>query len=482
MKPDSLIALAPFLVMTVTAVTAMLAIAIRRNFALITGIAGAGIVISLLSLVPARHQSPAQVTALLRIDDYALFFIALLLLAGLAVLGLCHDYFKGREGENEELPILLLTALLGGSVLAAGNHFAALFLGLETLSISLFTLIGYPVYQLRPLEAAIKYLILSGVSSAFLLMGIAFLYAQSGELSFGGISRFISSQPAMNPVILGGIILVVVGLGFKLSLVPFHLWTPDVYEGSPAPVTAFIATVSKGAVFVLLLRLFTETDGYAYAPLRSVFGFLAVLSILAGNLLALLQTNIKRLLAYSSIAHMGYLLVAFIAGASIEKSLVVESVSFYLVAYFITTLGAFGVVSALSSAQQEAGDIVLLHGLYWRRPWLAGIFTLMLLSLAGIPLTAGFIGKFYIFTSGADGRFWGLLAAVVIGSGLGLFYYLRVIVAMSADERRIASDKVPIEHVSIMTLGILSLLLVWLGVFPDRLIQYLHALGDTFSR
>jgi NADH-quinone oxidoreductase subunit N len=484
MKLDSLIALAPFLAMTVTAVAAMLAIAIRRNFALINGITGGGIILSLLSLAPSWHKSPAQVTALLRIDDYALFFIALLLLAGLAVLGLCHDYFREREGENEELPILLSTALLGGSVLAAASHFAAFFLGLETLSISLFTLIGYPVNQRRPLEAAIKYLILSGVSSAFLLMGIAFLYAQSGELSFSGMGRFISSQPAMNTVMLSGIVLIVAGLGFKLSLVPFHLWTPDVYEGAPAPVTAFIATVSKGAVFVLLLRLFAETDSYAFAPLRSVLSLIAVLSILAGNLLALLQTNIKRLLAYSSIAHMGYLLVAFIAGTTVTRPLVVESVSFYLVAYFITTLGAFGIVSMLSTPDRETADIAALRGLFWQRPWLAGSFTLMLLSLAGIPLTAGFIGKFYIFTSGADGRFWGLLSAVIVGSGLGLFYYLRIIVAMSMDVENSEPEpeKIPIERLSVLTLAILSLLLVWFGILPGHLIHFIQSMADTFNK
>jgi NADH-quinone oxidoreductase subunit N len=482
MNLDSLIALAPFLAMTATAVAAMLAIAVLRNFALINGITGCGLVLSLISLAPAWHRSPIQVTPLLRIDNYALFFIALLLLAGLAVLGLTHDYFKEREGQNEELPLLLVTALIGGSVLTASSHFAAFFLGLETLSISLFTLIGYPVKQ-RPLEAAVKYLVLSGVSSAFLLMGIAFLYAQSGELSFNGIGRFISAQPAPNIVILSGIVLIVTGLGFKLSLAPFHLWTPDVYEGAPAPITAFIATVSKGAVFVLLLRLFVESGSHAVTPLRWVLSFIAVLSILAGNLLALLQTNVKRLLAYSSIAHMGYLLVAFIAGATLAGPLAVEAATFYLVAYFITTLGAFGVVSVLSKPDQEADDIAVFRGLYWRHPWLAGTFTVMLLSLAGIPLTAGFIGKFYIFTSGAEGHFWGLLAAVIVGSGLGLFYYLRIIVAMSMDIDGVAKpEKMPIAKVSAWTLAILGILLIWFGIFPQHLILYIHSVTDAFSK
>lgn len=482
MTIDSLIALAPFLTLTLTAVAAMLAIAIRRNFALINGIAGSGIVFSLLSLAPAWRRSPAQVTALLRIDDYALFFIALLLTAGLAVLGLCHDYFKEREGQNEELPLLLTTALLGGAVLAAGSHFATFFLGLEILSISLFTLIGYPVNQRAPLEAAVKYLVLSGVSSAFLLMGVAFLYAQSGELSFSGIGRFIAAHPAMDAVLLGGILLIVAGLGFKLSLAPFHVWTPDVYEGAPAPITAFTATVSKGAVFALLLRFFAETGSFAYVPLRSALSFIVILSILAGNLLALQQTNVKRLLAYSSIAHMGYLLAAFIAGASLARPLAIEAAVFYLVAYFITTLGAFAVVSILSTPDREAADIVLFRGLFWRRPWLAGAFTAMLLSLAGIPLTAGFIGKFYLFASGAAGQAWGLLAAVVAGSGLGLFYYLRVIAAMSMGVEITEPENMTVARVSACTLAILSLLLIWLGIFPQQLILPLHSVAAALGK
>ena len=481
MTLDSVIALSPFIAVTVSAIIVMLSIAIKRNFGLVAALAGGGIVLSLLLLVPASRLTPMQVTSLFRIDDYALFLVALLLLAGLVVLGLCYDYFKEEVGENEELPLLLLTALLGSGVLVASSHFAAFFLGLETLSLSLFTLIGYPHHKGRPLEAAVKYLVLSGVSSAFVLMGIAFLYAQSGELSFSGIGRFIGAESAPNALTLGGIAIVLSGLAFKLSLAPFHLWTPDVYEGAPAPITGFIATVSKGAVFVFLLRLFVSTGSYSLLPIQNVLSIIAMFSIFVGNLLALLQNNIKRLLAYSSIAHMGYLLVAFIAGASIAKPMVVEAVTFYLVAYFITTLGAFGVVSVLSTPHQEAGDLRMLNGFFWRRPWLAGAFTLMLLSLAGIPLTAGFMGKFYIFTSGADGRLWALLAAVIVGSGFGLFYYLRVIVVMSRNsEKAYQFNEWHGTWISRTLLAALCLLLVWFGVFPESLMQCIAAI-DSLS-
>ncbi|HEY8160422.1 MAG TPA: NADH-quinone oxidoreductase subunit N [Methylobacter sp.] len=476
MNSQQLIALAPIITLAGTAIAVMLGIAVRRSFILSFSIAAVGIIASLIALGIVWRASPVQVTLLLRMDAYALFYIALLLSAGLAVLGLCYDYFKACEGENEELPLLLLTALLGGAVLVGSNHFASFFIGLEMLSISLFVLIGYPLNQVRPLEAATKYLVLSGVSSAFLLMGMALIYAQCGELYFSDIGRYIASRPDMNVTVFSGIILIVAGLGFKLSLIPFHLWTPDVYEGAPAPITAFIATVSKGAVFALLLRYFISTDSYAYTPLLNVLSLIAGLSILGGNLLALLQNNIKRLLAYSSIAHMGYLLVAFIAGGRIPSVWVVESVSFYLLAYFITTIGAFGVVSVLSTPQMEADELSEYRGLFWRRPWLAAVFTLMLLSLAGIPLTAGFIGKFYIFTDAADGQLWGLLSAIIVGSGLGLYYYLRIIVVMSMNIET-TEIKPAYDWVSTALLAILTIVLIWFGVYPNLLVDVIQALS-----
>jgi NADH-quinone oxidoreductase subunit N len=465
MNTNFFIALAPLLMLAGTAIAVMLAIAIRRNLLLAFLMAAAGIVVSLIAL--AAGWQP-QAGLLLLLDSYARFYMAMLLFGGLVVLGLCFDYFKFREGQNEELPLLLITALLGASILVCSNHFASFFVGLEMLSISLFVLIGYPINQVRSLEAAIKYLILSGVSSAFLLMGMALIYAQCGELEFSLIGGYITSRQDINPMVFSGIVLIVSGLGFKLSLAPFHLWTPDVYQGAPAPITALIATVSKGAVFALLLRYFISSYSYDFSPLMTVFSFIAVLSILGGSLLALRQNNIKRLLGYSSIAHMGYLLVAFIAGGRVSVGLAIESVTFYLLAYFITMIGAFGVVSVLSM-QAEAEDISYYRGLFWRRPWLAAVFTLMLLSLAGIPLTAGFIGKFYIFAAAADGRLWGLLITTITGSGLGIYYYLGIIAVMSSGTETEAMK--PAQYpVSNVILAVLTMLLVWLGVYPDVLI------------
>jgi NADH-quinone oxidoreductase subunit N len=251
------------------------------------------------------------------------------------------------------------------------------------------------------------------------------------------------------------------------------MWTPDVYEGAPAPATAFVATVSKGGMFALLLRLFTQLDVHASSALLLVFGLMAVASMFVGNLLALLQSNIKRILAYSSIAHLGYLLVAFLASGGLATT----AVTFYLVAYFVTTLGAFGTVTVLSVRERDADRLDEYRGLFWRRPWLAGIFTAMLLSLAGIPLTAGFVGKFYLVAAGVGSTLWPLVIILVVTSTIGLFYYLRIIFAMyghppQAAEPSIAASSLPLA--GSLVLAALTLVLVWLGVYPAPLIELIQ--------
>ena len=227
---------------------------------------------------------------------------------------------------------------------------------------------------------------------------------------------------------------MLVTVGFKLSLAPFHMWVADVFEGSPAPVAGFIATVSKGSVFALILRYFTILDIHSAHSLLLVFTIIAMVSMFVGNLLALAQRNVKRMLAYSSIAHMGYLLVAFLASGPSAP----VAVTFYLVAYFITTLIAFGTISALSENARDAADLDDYRGLAWRRPWLAAGFTISLLSLAGIPLTAGFIGKFYVVMAGAESGLWMLIGALVINSIIGLFYYLRVVATLFSPQPLVA--------------------------------------------
>jgi NADH-quinone oxidoreductase subunit N len=267
--------------------------------------------------------------------------------------------------------------------------------------------------------------------------------------------------------------MIIVGFGFKLGLVPFHLWTPDVYEGAPAPVTAFVATVSKGAVFALLLRYFTVIELHSSGALGVIFTGIAIASMFTGNLLALMQNNVKRVLAYSSIAHLGYLLVAFLSAGAMRPT----AIAYYLVAYFITSLGAFGIVSMLSGSERDADMREDYRGLAFDRPWLAGVFSAMLLSLAGIPLTAGFVGKFYVAAAGAGSALWILLVMLVINSAIGLFYYLRILFVLyshPAEHEGGLPAAVPASFGGSLALAVLTVLLVWFGVYPSPLIEIIQ--------
>ena len=476
MASEDFIALLPLLVTALSSLGVLLLAAFHRDHRFVAVVTSLGLAVAFFTLPVAAGVAPRQVTPLLRIDAYALFYAGLILAASLAVTILSYGYLEKQEGQREEFYALLLFATLGAMTLAAASHFAAFFLGLELLSVSLYVLIAYVRTDGRPLEAGIKYLILSGTSSAFLLFGMALIYFQSGTMEFVRTAA-LAGTAAFPSTVLVGLMLILTGVGFKLALVPFHMWAPDVYQGAPAPVTAFVATVSKGAMVALLLRYFVEIAAFRSEMLWWAMAGIAVLSMFAGNLLALLQDNIKRLLAYSSIAHLGYLLVAFLAAGPLAA----EAVTFYLTAYFITTLGAFGVVSVLSKPGSEAESLDDYRSLFWNRPWLAGVFTIMLLSLAGIPLTAGFIGKFYVIAAGVESSLWVLIVLLVGNSVIGLFYYLRVIVIMAADGRRGVrpADTTQAPQVSYadgLVLAALSGFLLWLGLYPAPLIRLVQTI------
>lgn len=479
MTIDDIFFLLPFITLAAAALLVMLSIAFYRCHILSALLTLIGIALSFATLLNTYPVLPHQITTLLILDRYAFFFTGLILAASFIVVVLSYGYLKKHEGNNDEFYILLLLAILGSAVLVASSHFASLFLGLEILSVSLYALIAYLRNSDRSIEAGIKYLILAAASASFLLFGIALVYAELGTMSFAGIaSKIIDTR---NVLILAGISMIIVGVGFKLAVVPFHMWTPDVYEGAPAPVTAFIATVSKGAVFALLLRYFTLIDVTLNSSLFLIFTLIAIASMFFGNILALLQNNVKRILAYSSIAHLGYLLVAFLA----SRTYAFTAVTFYLIAYFVTTLGAFGIITVLSGSQREADSINDYHGMAFRRPWLSGVFIAMLLSLAGIPLTAGFIGKFYIVKAGIGSSLWLLVVMLVINSAMGLFYYLRVVIALFGRpasnvgiEDPIASAKISLADS--ISLAVLTILLLWLGVYPSMFIEVIQTIGSKF--
>jgi len=498
------LALAPILIVSFTIMWVMVAIAFRRHHWWNATVVAVGLNAALVSAtylvlpllvdqLPTVLQGPLLnvlksfpsapipqfVTPLLVVDSYAAFYMGLVLAAGLATATLTYAYMEGYKGNKEEVYILLALSALGGIVVVCSRHFAAFFIGLELLSLPLYGMIGYLVKERRSLEASIKYLVLSAVASAFILFGMALIFAVTGTLSFDQIGQAAAkAQRAGHSIVLVGGGLLLVGVAFKLSLAPFHLWTPDVYEGAPAPVAAYLATASKTAVLALLLRYFVEAKAYEYDTLMNVLTAIAILSIVLGNILALLQDNIKRLLAYSSIAHFGYILVAFIAAGALAT----EAVGMYLLTYVVTTLAAFGVVTLVSSpyGDHDADTLWDYRGLFWRRPNLAAILTVALLSLAGIPLTAGFIGKFYIIAAGVDKRQWLLLAAVVFGSAVGLFYYLRAMAQLYLRAPWVRKFSAPLDwaqNTGGLMLVALAFLMLLLGVYPTPFIAVVRAAG-----
>jgi NADH-quinone oxidoreductase subunit N len=472
MTVNDLLALLPLILPAVGAVLVMLLVAIRRSHPATFALTMIAFVLALVSIpIALGHAGP--VTPLLVLDGYAYLVIGLLDVTGLLVALISYDYLRTHGGRVEEYYLLLLTASLGAGVLAASANFASFFLGLEILSISLYALIGYTYESPVSVEASMKYLILAGSSSAFLLFGMALVYAETGSLEFARIAAASAAPAAASIILLAGFVFMLVGFGFKLALVPFHLWTPDVYEGAPAPVSALVATVSKGSMFALLLRFFTPFDVLQQPALFDVFAIVAIASMLVGSLAALLQNNLKRLLAYSSIANLGYLLVAFLAGG---KNALTSS-TFFLVAYFISVLAAFGAVAQLSNREGDAADLDIYRGLMWRRPWLAAVLTAAMFSLAGIPLTAGFVGKFYVALAGVGSALWLLVIVLVVSSAISLFYYLRVIVRMFSPVEGAPTSAAQVRPPAVIALAALMVLLLWLGVYPTPLIQLIQSIA-----
>lgn len=464
----------PLFILTSASILILFSIAVKRNHKVIYVITTVSLLADLFYVLNVSAKTTNWIEPLFIFDGFGTFNVALILAIALAVTMLSYAYFEQREERKEEYYILLILATLGSVVLVISKHFVSVFLGLEILSVSLYSMIAYLRKRARSDEAGIKYLILAAFSSAFLLFGMALVYTVVGSMEFGAIANFLSSHPVMPLMLLLGIGMMIVGIGFKLGVVPFHMWTADVYEGAPAPVTAFIATVSKGGMVALLVRFFTQVNGH-HDSIITIFTVVAIASMFTGNFLALQQRNVKRILAYSSISHIGYLLVAFLAGGSLG----VEAVSFYLVAYFITTTSAFGIVAGLSDKDRDAELIDDYRGLFWKRPWTAAVFTTMLLSLAGIPLTAGFVGKFYILAAGVSTNHWLLVVMLVLNSAIGLYYYIKLIAAMfekqTEGDIRESTELHPYFYaVSGVTMTALTLTLLWMGIFPHGMITLIR--------
>ena len=467
MTATDIYTLTPFLILALAPVIIMIVISINRNYEVVYGFSVLSFIAAIASVFYIFPVIPHSIEPLFRIDSYSLFFLGIIFISALLVTFLSYDYLKQLDGIREEYYIILFTSTLGASLLAVANHFILFFLGIETLTLSLYILIAFEKSKGSSIEAGIKYLVLASVSSAFLLFGMGLIYVTFGTMQFNGIVTAMNNAEKLPPLFIYGFGMMLVGIGFKLALVPFHMWTPDVYQGAPAPVSSYIATVSKGAVMAVFIRFFFTIRGFENSAVFIVISGIAILSMFVGNLLAVQQKNIKRLLAYSSIANMGYLIIILLTGT--DKG--IQSAVFYLITYFITTIGAFGVISLLSTKESEAEKIEDYKGLFWKKPWIAVVLTLCLLSLAGIPITAGFIAKFYLIYEGMKAGLMVLIFSMIINSIIGLYYYLRVITTMFS-----VSDNVELPAVSILgkfTLAIITICILLLGVYPGWLIDFI---------
>ena len=465
MTERDFLCLTPFLIIAIAPVVIMVVVSVLRNYKVVYGFSVMSLLAAFGSIFFVLPSIPHAIEPLLILDAYSMFFLGIIIISALLVTFLSYDYIKRLEGVREEYYIIIFTSTLGAALLTVANHFVLFFLGIETLSVSLYILIAFQRSKTNSIEAGIKYLILASVSSAFLLFGMALIYTAFGTMHFGEIVAALVKHEPLSPLVLSGFGMMMVGIGFKLALVPFHMWTPDVYQGAPAPVSAYIATVSKGAVMAILIRFFFILKGFSNQYLFVAISGIAILSMFVGNILAIRQKNIKRLLGYSSIANMGYLIIILLTGSAkgIQASI------FYMISYFITTIGAFSVITLLSSSEYEAEKIEDFKGLFWKRPGIAIVFTLSLLSLAGIPLTAGFIAKFYVILEGMKAGLMVLIISMIINSIIGLYYYLRIITTLFSTA---SETKLPeLSFFGNITLAIIAVSILLLGIYPGWLID-----------
>ena len=476
MSANDFYALSPLLILAGSSVLVMLLIAVKLSHRIIQLSSLLLFSFAFYSLIHTSDILPYRLPPLLIFDGFSNFIMGLIIFASLVVNVLSYVYFDEKDESPKEYYVLLFLCTLGSCVLAVSNHFISLFLGLEILTVGLYALIAYLRGRHNSIEAGVKYLVLAAFSSAFLLFGMALIYLEMGSMEFTELGRHLQEIKSPPGVFITGIGMILVGAGFKLAIVPFHMWTADIYQGAPAPVTAFIATASKGGMFAVLFRLFASINGFEFREITVIITSIAIASMLVGNLLALKQNNVKRILAYSSIAHFGYLFVAFIPGSRMS----LEAISFYILAYFITTLTAFGIVTLLSVTENDAEDINNYRGLFWRHPVLACVFTASLLSLAGIPLTVGFMGKFYVLAAGLQGGYWLSAVILVLSSVIGLFYYLRIITTMFtvAEEIEVIEKKTHpgFYLASGVVLSLTAFYILWLGLYPSGMMEFMASL------
>ena len=432
-----------------------------------TGIALIGIVVTTVFTLGLVGEDGSFFSGMIVVDGFSIFFrITFLIIGGLTILA--SSSYITREGlAVGEFQALVLFAIVGMNLMVASNELIMIFLGLETLSISSYILLGIKRSDPRSNESALKYFLLGSFSSAFLLYGIALAYGATRTTNLELIGREIAAGSASMTLVYAAVGLLFVGFGFKVAVVPFHVWTPDVYEGAPTPITAFMSVGPKAAGFAILIRVLMVAFPATYGKWLGLVWLSAAMTMIVGNCVAMVQSNIKRMLAYSSIAHAGYILVA----VTTHNEEGIAAILFYTLAYALMNIGAFTIVALVGRKGDQKSHIDNFAGLGFKQPGLAAALSILLLSLAGIPLTAGFAGKFFIFRAALESHFVWLTIIGVINSAISVYYYLHVIVVMYMKEpdddwSPVAMTPSAISVIALSVFGVLQF-----GIFPDLLIN-----------
>jgi NADH-quinone oxidoreductase subunit N len=486
-------ALSPMIVLVGTALFLLVVGALtptwpRGLYAAVTSVAaGAAGVLSMVLWDDVTDDGTSTLVGdALAFDTFALF-VTITICASLILVALTTDDYLRREGfDGPEVYALFLVAATGGVVMASANDLIVLFIGLETLSLAFYVLAASHRRKAGSAESGIKYFVLGGFSSAFLLYGIALVYGAVGTTNLSEMVATMSGSVPLernDALVLAGVALLLVGLGFKVAAVPFHLWTPDVYEGAPTPVSAFMASVGKVAAFAALLRVFVVGLPFFRDDWRPAIWLLAVLSLVVGSFLAVVQTDVKRMLAYSSISHAGFILVGVEAAGhragEADSGLGVPSALVYLLAYAVMIVGSFAVVAVVARRGDERTDLEAFRGLGKSRPLLALALTVFLVAQAGVPFTSGFIAKFGVIRSGVDERSYALAIIAMVSSVVAAFLYLRILVSAwmnDPPEDGEGATRLPIPFSAGLAIALAAGFTIAVGIFPDWL---LHAAEST---
>ena len=469
LAPESidLIALAPVLVLSVFAMLVLvLDLWGGRNKSLLVFTSLVGLLMTAISAF-AKHPIPAySFNDSYVVDHLSLFFICIFTISSALAILLSVEYNE-REGIRAgEYYALILFCTVGMILLASSTDMIMIFLGIEIVSICLYVLAGIRRNDQRSNEAALKYFLLGAFATGFLLYGMTLVYGSTGSTNLFKIAEFVKNPSAQsNPLLMMGLVLLVIGFGFKVASVPFHMWAPDVYQGAPTPVTAFMAVGPKAAAFAAFFRVFADAFPEMSSSWEMLLSIIAVLSMFVGNLGAIMQTNIKRMLAFSSISHAGYILMAIIAKNSLGSS----SLLFYMLSYAFMTFGVFGIVIILGRKGEENLEIKNYSGLAYKHPVIALSMTIFLLSLGGLPPFAGFVAKFYLFSAAIQEGLLTLVIIAVLNSAISFYYYLKVVVFMYMKEPE-AEFKISLTPITLFVVFIGVVGTINLGIFPNAII------------